>query len=314
MKDLRILVLSLSLVVLLTACTPEDNFTGKEYMPDMGHSLALEANTYNYYYFNTWDDASTVELSKLVYPRTVPEGTVPRGYASAYLPGSKAPQSLDEINKMRGSFTGTEDLNAIAVPTSGHVPYYYEDTPEGRLAAIEELIDNPFPITDEGLDRAKFLYETFCGICHGNKGNGLGYIYNEDENPNAKYPLAPANFLTDELKAASNGRYYNAIYYGYNAMGAYKDKLSYEERWQVIHYIRSLQATDAKKEYNQTVNTLDPKHGTPLAEYEATAGHHSDHGDHMEAAGQLSEELPAAGDHGDDHHGDDHSHGTMRKK
>ncbi len=307
MKDLRILVLSVSLVVLLTACTPEDNFTGTEYMPDMGHSLALEANTYNYYYYNTWDNESTVELSKLVYPRTVPEGTVPRGYASNFLPGAKAPLSLEAMSAMRGTFTATDDLNAIATPTSGHVPYYYDDSAEGRLAAIAELTENPFPITDEGLDRAKFLYETFCGICHGNSGNGLGYIYNEDENPNAKYPLAPANFLTDDLKSASNGRYYHAIYYGYNAMGAYKDKLSYEERWQVIHYIRNLQAKDAKLEYNQASNTLNPAHGMPLADFEAMAGSHSDDESHMEAAGQMSEDMHEGADHGDDH-------GQMRKK
>lgn len=271
MKDLRILVLSLTLAAFLAACTPDDNFTGSEYMPDMGHSLAMEANTYNYYYYNTWDDESTVELSKLAYPRTVPSGTVPRGYAGAYLPGAKAPESLEEAELMRGTMVDAERMNAISVPTSGHVPYYYDDSAEGRLAAIAELTDNPFPITDEGMDRAKFLYETFCGICHGNKGNGLGYIYNEDENPNAKYPLAPANFLTDEFKAASNGRFYHAIYYGYNAMGAYKDKINYEERWQVIHYIRSLQAADAGAEYNQAVNTLNAQHGTPLAEFDAQA-------------------------------------------
>jgi len=271
MKDLRILVLSLTLAAFLAACTPDDNFTGSEYMPDMAHSLALEANTYNYYYYNTWDDESTVELSKLVYPRTVPSGTVPRGYAGAYLPGAKAPETLEDAELMRGTMVDAKQMNAISVPTSGHVPYYYDDSAEGRLAAIAELTDNPFPITDEGMDRAKFLYETFCGICHGNKGNGLGYIYNEDENPNAKYPLAPANFLTDEFKAASNGRYYHAIYYGYNAMGAYKDKINYEERWQVIHYIRSLQAADGGSEYNQAANTLNPQHGTPLAEFDAQA-------------------------------------------
>ena len=40
-------------------------------------------------------------------------------------------------------------------------------------------------------------------------------------------------------------------------MGGYADKLSYEERWQVIHYIRSLQADTYDKEYNQYVNTLN---------------------------------------------------------
>ena len=40
-------------------------------------------------------------------------------------------------------------------------------------------------------------------------------------------------------------------------MGAYKDKLSFEERWNVIHYIRSLQAKELKLEYNQMANTLN---------------------------------------------------------
>ena len=40
-------------------------------------------------------------------------------------------------------------------------------------------------------------------------------------------------------------------------MGSYADKLGYEERWNVIHYIRSLQAVTYEKEYNQYVNTLN---------------------------------------------------------
>ena len=40
-------------------------------------------------------------------------------------------------------------------------------------------------------------------------------------------------------------------------MGGYADKLSYEERWQVVHYVRSLQADTYDKEYNQYVNTLN---------------------------------------------------------
>lgn len=41
--------------LVLTSCQqPGGNSTGSEYMPDMGHSLAYEANHYNYYYNNTW--------------------------------------------------------------------------------------------------------------------------------------------------------------------------------------------------------------------------------------------------------------------
>ena len=45
--------------------------------------------------------------------------------------------------------------------------------------------------------------------------------------------------------------------YGRNLMGGYSDKLSYEERWQVIQYIRSLQAASKKLEYSEKLNTLN---------------------------------------------------------
>ena len=139
-----------------------------------------------------------------------------------------------------------------------------------RTRAMAEIIYNPYPITSKGLEQAKPLYDIYCGICHGEKGDGAGYLVRED---GGVYPAAPANFLTDEFIAASNGRYYHAIMYGKNVMGGYADKLSYEERWQVIHYIRSLQAKEKKLVYDETENTLNeidmpgnPK--APIASYE----------------------------------------------
>jgi mono/diheme cytochrome c family protein len=123
-----------------------------------------------------------------------------------------------------------------------------------RERCEREMTANPFPITKSGLERGKELYNVYCGICHGTKGDGAGYLYSE-ENPNAKYPAKPANFLQDEIAGSSDGRYYYAIMFGKNVMGAYTDKLSYEERWQVIHYIRSLQAAGKNAEYNEGANT-----------------------------------------------------------
>ncbi|MCB0575404.1 MAG: cytochrome c, partial [Saprospiraceae bacterium] len=116
-----------------------------------------------------------------------------------------------------------------------------------------EMINNPFPITKEGLDRAKGLYNIYCGICHGEKGDGQGWLVSM---PDTKYPAQPKNLIGDDMIAAGNGRLYFAIMYGKNVMGAYTDKLSFEERWQVIHYIRSLQAKSKSLEYSETANTL----------------------------------------------------------
>jgi len=44
--------------------------------------------------------------------------------------------------------------------------------------------------------------------------------------------------------------------YGFNVMGGYSDKLSYEERWQVIHHIRALQAASKNLVYSEKENTL----------------------------------------------------------
>ena len=271
------LLLTLLLAVLLTACSDADGeFPGSEYMPDMAHSVAMEANTYNYYYYNTWNDRSTIKLGELAYPKYTVDGTVPRGYAGQYIPGMRPPQNLDDAESMRGSIVDGDHMNAIAIPTNGHVPYYYEDTPEGRLAAIADNAENPFPITDEGMIRGGNLYQIFCAICHGEAGDGLGYIYDTDKNPNAKYPAAPASFLRPEFLEASNGRYYHAIMYGYNVMGAYADKMNYEERWQVIHYIRSLQAKETETEYNQQVNTFNPGVATPMGQIDPLASRDTD--------------------------------------
>ena len=268
-------------VALFMACQqPGVDSTGSEYMPDMGHSIAYEANHYNYYYQNTW--GSEDEYYKYAKPRDPVTGTIARGHAGGVAPADES----------------------IPFAPNGAVPYYYGDSDAERERAIAEIINNPYPITDAGLATGKELYTIFCGIYHGAKGDGGGHLA-RDGSP---YPVIPANMLLPEFIASSNGRYYHAIYYGKNKMGAYTDKLSYEERWQVIHYIRSLQAKELKVEYNQVLNTLndiDRPAGVVAPEVVMVdEGGHS-HSDGSEHHGHPDEDHGHDGDHG---HGDDHSH------
>lgn len=235
-------------------------------MPDMAHSVAYESNVYNPYYLNTWDDESVLKRKALSNPHLPVAGTIPRGYAGY---AASDPANFEQIHNM---LRGGTNLHAIAVPLNGHVPYHYADTPEERVRASKEIVNNPFPITAAALAKGKELYNIQCAICHGEKGNGGGYLYNTDDNPNAKYPAAPANFMQDTFYVSNNGRFYHAIMYGLNVMGAYADKLSFEERWQVIHYIRSLQAKAKNLQYTADANTLNPAFGMPQKQYEAIAG------------------------------------------
>ena len=283
----------------------DPNKPGKEYMPDMAHSIAYEANVLTEYSYNTWDDASIKKgsghsLIDLSHPGKPVKGTIARGYAG------KASTDLNRANTM-------------VIQPNGSVPYYYEDTEAGRANATANLINNPYPITARGLEEGKELYDVFCGICHGKKMDGAGHLA-RDGSP---YIAVPKSFIIDEMIDASNGRYYHAIMYGLNVMGGYSDKLSYEERWNVIHYIRSVQAGLRDAEYSENANTLNTaaipgasiakpvmaknmdshEHHDEMHGAGHDAGHNGDdHGDHGHDAGQEG-----AG-HDKDNHSNDHSH------
>lgn len=222
----------------LESCGPAGgNNTGHEYMMDMGHSIAYEANSVDLFYYNRWDMNSYLKYAQ---PRSPIPGTIPRGYVGlAKYSNGKVPDSVQ-------SEFDHETIN-------GAVPYYYADTDDDRLRAINEIRLNPYPITKAGLAQGKALYDIYCGICHGEKADGNGYLVRDD----GKYPAQPAILVSDEFIAASNGRFYHAIMHGKNVMGGYSDKLSYKERWEVIQYIRSLQAQVKGLKYDENENTLN---------------------------------------------------------
>jgi len=215
-------------------CQPAGgSYPGTEYMPDMGHSIAYEANVNSYYFYNTWESAA--ERARMSAPRLPVEGTRARGSMG---------WSNGALN--RNVFNGSLSNNAVVTPVNSSVPYYYGNTEDERARASREIVSNPIPLTQEGLQQGQVLYDIYCGICHGPRGDGNGYILRED---GGKYPAQPANFLRPDFIAATEGRYYHAIMYGKNVMGPHSDKLSYEERWNVIHYIRSLQAVSLGQTY-----------------------------------------------------------------
>ncbi len=214
-KTLTLAATSLALVAGLESCSTKasGNFQGREYMPDMAHSVAYESNVFMFYNQNRWGGE---------------EGYT--AFYKKYIQGAKPP------------------ANTIA---RGQRPHHYKDTEEERTRAMAEITENPIkPATEAELEKVlkngKNLYNIYCGVCHGETGNGNGVLYNGGD---GKYPNKPANYLSEDfLKVGdSDGRYYHAIVYGKNVMMPHADKLNFTERWEVIHYIRKMQA-DAKKE------------------------------------------------------------------
>lgn len=311
MKMIRYSIYSflIAAMLYLSACSPAGGEKrGHEFMPDMVHSTAYEANIYNYYYYNTW--GSEEDYHKYAQPRLPVKGTVPRGYAGiSNEDGSST--DFSPLMEMKSHIPGN---NQTSTP-NGAVPYYYDDTEEGRTSAMAEIIENPFPITTKGLTEGAKLYGIYCAVCHGPQGDGLGYLVRDANpqtgDPGGKYPAQPANLMLDEFVTASNGRYYHSIVRGRNMMGPYADKLSYEERWQVIHYIRSLQAKAKGLEYSEQANTLNNNAvpgssvvNTSMEEQMNLDNSHDAHEGQM-----IEDEQQGEGEHAtDEGHGEEEEH------
>ncbi|MCK5400256.1 MAG: cytochrome c [Flavobacteriaceae bacterium] len=112
----------------------------------------------------------------------------------------------------------------------GHTLFEYVNTNEDYERAKLELM-SPLDSTQIDLVKGKELYDIYCGICHGNKGNGQGNLVKREK------ILGIPNYVDREI---TEGSIYHTIYYGKNAMGSHANQINEEERWQVVAYVLKL--------------------------------------------------------------------------
>lgn len=116
----------------------------------------------------------------------------------------------------------------------GYVPFDIDNTLEGFDLA-KTTLKNPLDSTQVNLDKGGVLFNIYCAICHGNKGDGQGNLVKRE-----KFLGVPS--FDDAGRAITEGSIYHTIHYGKNAMGSYANQLSIEERWQVVAYVLQLKA------------------------------------------------------------------------
>lgn len=92
----------------------------------------------------------------------------------------------------------------------------------------------PMIVSRSLMKRGQDRYEIFCSACHGGVGDGQGIT--------SEYGMAVvADFHTERLYEVPEGQIFETITDGRGLMGGYKDKLTPEDRWAVIAYMRALQ-------------------------------------------------------------------------
>jgi len=120
------------------------------------------------------------------------------------------------------------------IPRGFNTHFPYPHTNEGYEAAGAAL-KNPVPENDSVLAEGKRLYMINCKHCHGEKGDGKGTLRIKGE------PFPVPSYFDDAHINLEEGKMYYSIVYGKNLMGSHAYLLNPEERWMVIHFIKSLQ-------------------------------------------------------------------------
>jgi len=130
-----------------------------------------------------------------------------------------------------------EDGKTNQLPPEGTVPremipFDFEKTDVNRTWAGQEL-ENPYHGEAEIVDRGKELYGIYCINCHGDKGDGKGFLYTS-----GKYPYPPATLLSDKIKDNPDGEIFHVITVGFGMMGSHAAQVIPDDRWKIITYIR----------------------------------------------------------------------------
>ncbi len=167
-------------------------------------------------------------------------------YTTAFKTYTENP-NFDDSTSARLPVKGTIPRGMLPDNVENSMNYlygHYTTGTEAERAEAGNKISNPLPLTEEILAEGKRLYNINCAICHGSKGEGDGFIVE-----NEKFPAVPPAYTAAAVAALTDGQLYHAITYGKNMMGAYASQLDPMERWKVVHYINALQG-DHKAENN----------------------------------------------------------------
>jgi len=81
------------------------------------------------------------------------------------------------------------------------------------------------------------LFNIYCAICHGEKGDGQGNLVKRE-----KF-LGVPNYADRDI---TEGSIFHVITYGLNSMGSHANQLSQQERWLVTAHVLKLKGELSK--------------------------------------------------------------------
>ncbi len=205
MQLIKTFFLGASASIILAGCTASGDNPGKEFAPNMYHSVAYEP-------LSQITDESAGNIVNSLDSRS----------GEYYNSNKYNPYRMS----MREPAPHTVKRNAY-----GFLPYRLPNDTIG-LRKSDNLV-SPFENTKEVVLQGKALYEYYCQHCHGAKAGGDGKV-------SEKY-AGIANLQGDAYKNITEGHIFHVITYGKGLMGSHGSQVSQEDRWRIAKYVKDLQ-------------------------------------------------------------------------
>ncbi len=131
----------------------------------------------------------------------------------------------------------TRDGKTLMTPAPGSIPAGLLAAPlrpgprGGRRAPAAEL-KNPYPVLGGGaVAQARWPSTRYCSHCHGAGGLGDGLV-------TARFPRPPS-LLAEHARGLPDGQLFHIITHGQGLMPAHGSQVAPEDRWKIVHYLRS---------------------------------------------------------------------------
>ncbi len=143
----------------------------------------------------------------------------------------------------------------------------------GKINGVDSPVF-PMEITKDVLKRGQERFNIYCAPCHSQTGDGRGMIVQRE------MKLA-GNYHQDRLRQAPPGYFFDVITNGFGVMYSYASRITPQDRWAIVAYIRALQLSQNASLADVPQAELE-KLLKPQPEADAAATHETVQGGHQQ--------------------------------
>lgn len=200
-------LLVVAIVAVLVGCAAKGDHTGREYAPNMYHSVAYEP------------------LSQITDPDA---GT----WVNSLDNGRGEFFNSNQYNPFRMNMREPAK-NTVKRNDQGWLPYRQKAVPKDSVAIVSAKLKNPLDSTAAIIASGKVMFDIYCKHCHGATGMGDGKVTEKFN--------GVANLKSDAYLNITEGHIFHVITNGAGLMGAHGSQVSPEDRWKIAKYVKALQ-------------------------------------------------------------------------